>query len=175
MISVESSLKEARWSFAVSDMQQVQTIMQRHDLPEFLARILAVRGISSDQVQDFLYPTLKDHFPDPFSLIGMEELAKDLAGNIIQGRKIGIFADFDVDGATSSALLRRFFRHLGLDVPVYIPERLSEGYGPSVEAFARLQEDHAVECVLIADCGITAFEAIEGGTDHVLAAVGGRY
>lgn len=163
MISVESSLKEARWSFAVSDIQQVQTIMQRHDLPEFLARILAIRGIGPDHVQDFLYPTLKDHFPDPFSLVGMEALAMDLAQNIMQGRKIGIFADFDVDGATSSALLRRFFRHLGLDVPVYIPERLSEGYGPSVEAFAALQKEHGVECILIADCGITAFEAIEGG------------
>lgn len=138
--------------------------MQTHDLPEFIARMLVIRGITAEQVNEFLFPTLRDHFPDPFSMAGMEQFAHYMDKALCSGRKIGIFADFDVDGATSAAILTRFFRALGLTVPVYIPDRLSEGYGPSEEALKNLK-DQGAEIILMADCGITAFDAVQKGRD----------
>lgn len=141
------------------DEAAVARMSQNYGLPEFVARMLTLRGVTPDSVEAFLYPTLQKNFPDPFDMAGMRAFAEDLADAVMQGRKIGIFADFDVDGATSAAVLIRFFRALGQEPPVYIPDRLSEGYGPNAKAFESLKEQGA-EIVLIADCGITAFEPI---------------
>lgn len=150
--------------FPKAAQDDVARIAQTHDLPEFVARLLTLRGVAADDVQGFLYPTLRDNFPDPFSMAGMRDLAEALGDAVQKGTKIGVFADFDVDGATSSSILKRFFRHLGQDVPVYIPDRLCEGYGPSGEALQALKEQGA-EFVLIVDCGITAFEAVQAGRE----------
>src|SRR5690606_27963036 len=107
-------------------------------------------------------PSLKDHFPDPFLLAGMEDMANFMADAVQAGKKIGVFADFDVDGATSAAILTRFFRHLGREPVLYIPDRLSEGYGPNIEAFKKLKAQ-GVDVLLVADCGITAHQAIAQG------------
>lgn len=163
-LKVSESLKKSRWVYPDVKQDDVVQIAQSNDLPEFVARLLCLRGVEANDVRGFLNPTLREHFPDPFSMAGMKALAEDLADAIETGRTIGVFADFDVDGATSSAILKRFFRHLGQDVPVYIPDRLCEGYGPSAEALQALKEQGA-DIVLIVDCGITAFEAVQAGTD----------
>ncbi|MCB1556298.1 MAG: single-stranded-DNA-specific exonuclease RecJ, partial [Alphaproteobacteria bacterium] len=116
----------------------------------------------SDDVPAFLSPSLKNDFPDPFSLQDMEKMADDLADSIADGRKIGVFADFDVDGATSAALLLRFLRHIGQEAPLYIPDRITEGYGPNSKAFQTLK-DQGAEIVFVCDCGITAFDPIAAG------------
>ena len=90
---------------------------------------------------------------------GMEAFATDLAQAIQDKKKIGVFADFDVDGATSAAILTRFLRHFDIDPFVYIPDRLTEGYGPSVEAMHKVKEA-GVEVLLMADCGTTAFDPL---------------
>ena len=144
--------------------QEAMRIAQGHGVPEIVGRLLAARDVKFDQVERFLWPRLRDHFPDPFKLKDMEALADYLAQSVIDGRKIGVFADFDVDGATSSAVLKRFFRALGQDVPVYIPERLTEGYGPSAAAFAKLKEQGA-EIILTVDCGITSFGPAEAAQE----------
>lgn len=162
ILSVTRSLKNCKWVIPQADDGAVERIMQRHGLPEYIARMLVSRGVAAEEVAGFLYPSLKEHFPDPNSLQGMAEMAAFAADSIIAGKKFGVFADFDVDGATSAAVLTRFLRHVGVDPVVYIPDRLEEGYGPNINAFAKLREQ-GVEVLFVADCGITAFEVIEQG------------
>src|SRR6185503_2361778 len=109
-------------------------IAQRHDLPELLARILAGRNVEIDAVEAFLDPTVRRSMPDPHVLTAMPEAAARIADAVQRGGTIAIFGDYDVDGATSSALLARFLRHAGSDPLIHIPDRLFEGYGPNTEA-----------------------------------------
>jgi len=162
VLDVRRSLKNSRWVFPAAEQDAVDRIARDHGLPDFVARLLHTRGVAVDQVLSFLHPTLRDHFPDPFSLAGMDALAGEMADVIASRTPIGIFADFDVDGATSAAILTRFLRHVGIDPPVYIPDRLSEGYGPSREGLEALK-DKGAQWVIMADCGITAFEPIADG------------
>ncbi len=164
ILDVEQSLMLSRWVMPDVDTNTIEKIMRRHDLPEVVARLLIGRGVAEEEIESFLNPTLKNDFPDPFAMAGMEEMAADVAQAIIDKRFIAVFGDFDVDGATSSALLHRFFKHFGLDVPFYIPDRLSEGYGPNLEALKKLKSDGA-EIVIMVDCGTTAFETVQQGRD----------
>lgn len=163
-LNVRQSLKDARWVFPAVEQDIVSRIAQRHGLPDYIARMLHVRGIGPDDVEAFLNPTLRDHFPDPFSMAGMPAFAEDIAAKIMAGDCIGILADFDVDGSTSAAILTRFLRHCGINPPVYIPDRLSEGYGPSLNALMALKQDGA-QSVIMADCGTTAFDAVQAGRE----------
>ncbi len=113
-------------------------ISQRYQLPEMLARVLAGRGVDIDAVEDFLDPTLRKLMPDPYRLTQMEAATTRLADAIEGGEKIAIFGDYDVDGATSAALLAWYLRHCGLDPLIHIPDRIFEGYGPNVEAVRML-------------------------------------
>ncbi len=158
--SVTYSLQGARWILASADLDQVDRYMKFYCLPEIIARLLCIRGVPFQSVDEFLNPSLREHFPDPSSLAGMDAAASDLASAIKAGRKIGIFADFDVDGSTSAALLVRFLRHCGIDAPVYIPDRLTEGYGPNIEAFKKLREQ-GITHLLVADCGVTSFDVMD--------------
>ncbi|HPF79065.1 MAG TPA: single-stranded-DNA-specific exonuclease RecJ, partial [Alphaproteobacteria bacterium] len=163
-LDVQRSLGDKRWGFVPVNEDLVVRIAQNYNLPEFVSRLLVQRGVDPDDIEGFLNPTLRDHFPDPFSFAGMKEFADDLADCIINETPIGIFADFDVDGATSSAILTRFLRHFDIVPPVYIPDRLTEGYGPSVQAMQALK-DQGVKFVIMADCGITAFEPLQAAHD----------
>lgn len=156
----EHSFNRARWVLGDADLATVEQIARRHDVPEIIARLLVLRGVAADDVPKFLNPTLKNDFPDPFTLAGMEGAAAYLAQAIQNKRKIAIFGDFDVDGATSSALLHRFLKHFGIDAPVYIPDRLTEGYGPNIEALKSLKEQ-GMEIVILLDCGTTAFDTLD--------------
>jgi len=148
--------------FPAVEQDIVARISQLHNLPDYIARMLHIRGVGPDDVESFLYPSMRSHFPDPFSLKGMREFAEDLAARIIEGETIGVLADFDVDGATSSAIIIRFLRACGIEPPVYIPDRLSEGYGPNLNALQTLKSQGA-SFVIMADCGTTAFEAVQAG------------
>lgn len=150
---------KARWVFPEADEDAAARMMQRHGLPDFIARLLLSRGVGIEQVPSFLFPTLRDHFPDPFAMAGMREAARALADAVEAGRKIAVFADFDVDGATSSGVLLRFLRSVGSDPLLYIPDRLKEGYGANARAFHALKGQGA-ELVVLCDCGITAHEPL---------------
>jgi single-stranded-DNA-specific exonuclease len=162
LLNVESSLMQARWVYAPARQDLIDRIARQHGLPEIVARLLAARGIAPEQVESFLRPTLARDFPDPLKMAGMKAAADFLAQAVMDKRKIGVFGDFDVDGATSTALLVRFFRHCGLEVPIYIPDRMKEGYGPNIGALQKLQAQ-GVELVIMCDCGITAHEVIAQG------------
>lgn len=149
-----------------ADGEAVARIVREQGVPETVAELLSVRGIVPEKAASFLTPSLRTDFPDPFKMAGMRDLAEDVAARLMDGRGSGIavFADFDVDGATSAAILARFFRHFGLEVPVYIPERLTEGYGPGIEALEKLKASGA-EFLLMADCGTTAFKPLAAGAE----------
>ena len=164
------SLNQAQWALPNADFDQIALIARQYDLPEVVAGLLIGRGVSDNDIPAFLNPTLKDHFPDPFSLRGMDAMAEDIAQAIIQGKKFAVFGDFDVDGATSSAVLYRFLKHCGIDAPIYIPGRLTEGYGPNTEALRKLKEGGA-EILFLLDCGTTAFETVQDGADMGLEIV----
>jgi len=164
VLNVEKSLNGRKWVFKSADSGVVTQICQSKGLPEFIARMLVQRGVTVNDVDGYLNPTLRNNFPDPYSMIGMEDFANDLADSIINKTPIGIFADFDVDGATSASIMTRFLRHFDIEPPVYIPDRLTEGYGPSVMSMESLKEQGA-EFVLMLDCGTTAFEPLQAAHD----------
>src|SRR5947209_86648 len=113
---------------------QALAIAQRHAMPELLARVLAGRGVAPEEAHAFLDPSIKRLMPDPSSLTGMDAAAARLADAVTRGEKVAIFGDYDVDGATSSALLCNYLRACGLEPIVHIPDRIFEGYGPNVDA-----------------------------------------
>ncbi|MGN7438340.1 MAG: single-stranded-DNA-specific exonuclease RecJ [Alcanivorax sp.] len=163
-IVTDCSLKKARWVLPDPSLDEIALIKQRHDVPEIVARLLVQRGVPFDQVDRFLNPTLKNDFPDPFSLKGMGDMAEDVAIAIEEKKNFAIFGDFDVDGATSSAILARFLKGVGIEAPIYIPERLSEGYGPNIGALQSLK-DGGADVIMMLDCGTTAFDVVKAGSD----------
>jgi single-stranded-DNA-specific exonuclease len=134
-------------------------IAQRHNLPEMLARILAGRNVEVDQVESFLDPTVKRLMPDPYVLNAMQAAAERIADAVQGGESVAIFGDYDVDGATSTALLSLFLRAGGLDPLIHIPDRIFEGYGPNVDAIRSLAERGAKLLVTV-DCGTTSMEPL---------------
>ncbi|HLL28733.1 MAG TPA: single-stranded-DNA-specific exonuclease RecJ [Xanthobacteraceae bacterium] len=134
-------------------------IGQRYGLPEILARIIACRGVVLDEVEDFLDPSLRRLMPDPSTLTDMDRAAARLTDAAERKEKVAILGDYDVDGATSTALLVRVLRAAGLDPFFHIPDRLFEGYGPNVDAVRKIAERGATLLVTV-DCGSTSFEAL---------------
>lgn len=156
------SLNGHKWIIEPTDSYEVERIMRMHRLPEFIARLLHSRRVKAESVPNFLFPNLRRDFPDPFSLKDMRKAAEFLAAAIFDGRKIAVFGDFDVDGATSTALMVRFFRALGQNIPFVIPDRVSDGYGPNINALKKLRAD-GTDIVIMADCGTTAHSVVEQG------------
>jgi single-stranded-DNA-specific exonuclease len=134
-------------------------IVQRYQLPEMLARVLAGRDVEIEAVEDFLDPTIRKLMPDPYTVTQMETAAKRIADAAAGGEKVAIFGDYDVDGATSAALLAWHLRHCGLDPLIHIPDRLFEGYGPNTEAVRALAAKGATLLVTV-DCGTTSIEPL---------------
>ena len=138
---------------------QALAIAQRHQLPEMLARVLAGRGVDLDAVTDFLDPTIRKLMPDPFTVTQMEAATRRIADAVARGERVAIFGDYDVDGATSSALLAWHLRHCGLDPLIHIPDRIFEGYGPNVEA-VKVLAGKGTTLLITVDCGTTSIEAL---------------
>ncbi|MBL4803233.1 MAG: single-stranded-DNA-specific exonuclease RecJ [Alphaproteobacteria bacterium] len=158
------SLNKAAWVYPDADISLVEKIVRQHDLPEVIARMLVQRGVNADEIDAFLNPTLKDHMPDPLSLADMKAAAEFIAQAIQDKKQFAIFGDFDVDGATSSALLYRFLKYCAIEAPIYIPGRLTEGYGPNTDALVQLKEQGA-EIVFLLDCGTTSFDVVAAGAE----------
>ena len=162
-LGVDCSLSQRRWIERPLDGRLAAALSQRYNLPEVVGRVMAARGVDLDAAAGYLSPTLRDLLPDPSHLKDMDQAAQRLARAIMDGQKIGIFGDYDVDGATSSAVLANYGRSVGGDVVIHIPDRIRDGYGPNLPALLSLQ---AQGCALVVtvDCGITAFAAVDGAT-----------
>ena len=158
-LGVERSLTGRRWAARLGDERAALAIAQRHGLPDAIARLLAAREVGLDDVPDFLDPTLRKFLPDPSHLRDMDAAVARLVTAVRAGEKIVVFGDYDVDGATSSALLLRFFRAAGGNIGVYIPDRRKEGYGPNAAALLKIKGEGAAVVVTV-DCGVTAFEPL---------------
>lgn len=158
-LGVERSLTGKRWATRLGDERLALAIAQRHGLPDAISRLLAARDVALDAVADFLEPTLRKFLPDPSHLKDMDAAVARLVRAVQVGERIVVFGDYDVDGATSSALLLRFFRAVGGNIGVYIPDRRKEGYGPNAPALLKIREEGA-SVVVTVDCGITAFEPL---------------
>lgn len=148
-----------RWRLRPADDRLVEALGQRLALPEVVGRLLAGRGIGLDEAPAFLAPTMRAQLPDPSSLRDMDAAVARLGRAVRDGETIAVFGDYDVDGATSSALLRRVLEAVGATVLVHIPDRLAEGYGPNGPALRALAARGAAVVVTV-DCGITAVGAL---------------
>lgn len=161
---VEQSVTGRRWVLRDVDERAALAMAQALGVSDIAARALTARGIGIEEAARFLAPTLKDLLPDPSRFKDMDKAAKRLADAVMNNEKVTLFADYDVDGATSSAVLARFLRAAGSDPDVYIPDRLKEGYGPCVSALEELAKK-GTKVMVALDCGTTAFEALRAGTD----------
>jgi len=170
VLGVERSLTGRRWRPRGGDARTALMLAQRLGVPEAVARVLAARGIDCDAAPAFLDPRLRDALPDPARLAGMAAAAARLAAAVVGGEAIALFGDYDVDGATGTALLARAFAALGVPVRVYIPDRMTEGYGPTAAAMLRLAAE-GMRVVVTIDCGIVAFDALATAADAGLAVV----
>jgi single-stranded-DNA-specific exonuclease len=162
LLGVEQSLGGRKWRLREADDGAVATIARQHGLPDALARVIAARGIPPEGAGPYLTPRLRDVFPDPSDLADMDRAAGLIWDALEAERNIAVFADYDVDGATSAAQLVRWLRAAGHDADIYIPDRIEEGYGPSAQAFETLRERGA-ELVITLDCGAAAHEALRHG------------
>src|SRR5215472_7364312 len=171
MLGVERSVCGRRWCSRAGDTRIAEAISERLGLPEIVGRLLAQRGMDVDRAPGFLAPRLRDQLPDPSHLRDMEVAAARLADAVQQGETIGIFGDYDVDGATSAALLARFFAAVGAPPRIYVPDRLREGYGPNTPALLRLREE-GLRVVIAVDCGTNAHlplaEAADAGLEVIV-------
>jgi single-stranded-DNA-specific exonuclease len=163
-LGVERSLTGRRWRARMGDERAGLAIAQRLSLPEIVGRLLAGRGIGPEAAESFLNPTLRELLPDPSRFRDMDKAAERLARAVRDGEKIAIFGDYDVDGATSAALLSRLFAAASLLPRIYIPDRMKEGYGPNLPALLALK-DEGIKVVITVDCGITAFEPLAGAAE----------
>jgi len=161
-LGVESSATGRAWRDRLDERGATRAlaIAQRHELPELLARILAGRNVEADAVDAFLDPTIKGSMPDPHVLTAMKEASERIADAVTRGETVAIFGDYDVDGATSSAVLTRYVRQCGIEPIIHIPDRLFEGYGPNIEAVRALAERGAKLLVCV-DCGTTSIEPLQ--------------
>jgi single-stranded-DNA-specific exonuclease len=169
-LGVERSLGGRRWRSRLDDDRQALALAQARDLPEPLARVLAARGVEAADVASYLAPSLRDLMPDPSSLKDMDAAADRLAQAVRDDELVALFGDYDVDGATASAVLRLFLEAVGGRVRPYIPDRLREGYGPNVPALSRLAGEGATVVVTL-DCGIAAHEPLARATEDGMAVI----
>ncbi len=159
------------WQLRHEDVRLPLAMAQQHGISELLAGILAGRGVTLDGVPHFLHPSLRDYLPDPFHLRDMDKAVARLVQAIERRERIAVFGDYDVDGATSTALLMQYLGSIGAQVVPYIPDRMKEGYGPTVAAFEALIGQGAKLLVTV-DCGTLAHAPIayaqERGVDVIV-------
>ncbi|HEY2137012.1 MAG TPA: single-stranded-DNA-specific exonuclease RecJ [Xanthobacteraceae bacterium] len=160
-LGVEQSATGRVWRDRLDErgVLRSMSIVQRQGLPELLARIIAGRGVEPDDVEAYLDPTIKGLMPDPSTLTAMDAAAARIADAIMRNETVAIFGDYDVDGATSTALLASFLRLAGSEPLIHIPDRIFEGYGPNAEAIRSLAERGARLLVTV-DCGTTSHEPL---------------
>jgi single-stranded-DNA-specific exonuclease len=145
-------------------------ISQRHGLSELAGRLLAPRVEGLDAVDDYREPKLRNLLPNPSFFLGMDEAADRVAAAVAKGERIALFGDYDVDGATSTALLTRLLRSVGAEPMVHIPDRIAEGYGPNAPALKALAEQGA-NVVVFLDCGTTAFDQLDAAQEYGLTTI----
>ncbi|HEY0281897.1 MAG TPA: single-stranded-DNA-specific exonuclease RecJ [Rhizomicrobium sp.] len=170
LLGVSLSFSGRRWIVPQSDEDAIRA-MAEHDIPLALARVLAARGVSANEAADYLNPTLKRLLPEPLTLKDMDKAVARVAAAVANGERIAVFGDYDVDGSCSAALLHDFLASVSAPPRLYIPDRMSEGYGPNAAALLRLKAE-GIGLVVTVDCGAGAADALtvarEAGLDVIV-------
>ncbi|MEN9017072.1 MAG: single-stranded-DNA-specific exonuclease RecJ [Hellea sp.] len=159
LLDVNNSYSGNKWSLRSKNEELISSIQKDSKIDYITARIIAGRKIDLADVQDFLNPSLRKLLPDPSSMQDMDKAAKIIFNAIKGNKKITIFADYDVDGATSAAQLVKWARNFEVELEIYVPDRIREGYGPSIEAFNHLKKNGS-DLVITVDCGAAAYSAL---------------
>ena len=159
VFQISNSLGGRFWTLDEPDEARVSALRPHLEGSDLLARLLASSDLDPSEIGTYLNPTLRASFPDPEQFQDMMKAAELVLEAIIQGQSVTVFADYDVDGGTSSAILTRYFRAWGRRLGLYVPDRLTEGYGPSAQAFRHLKSQ-GVDLVITVDCGAAATLAL---------------
>ena len=154
------SVTGKNWILKKFDQEKIIYLKDNFSLDEITAKLLVLRNIKKEDISSFLNPSIKNFLPNPNNLLDMEKSSLRTLEAIKNKEKIGVFGDYDVDGATSTALLGRYFDELKLAYEIYIPDRKTEGYGPSIKGFKELIEKN-VKVIFTVDCGTLSFQAID--------------
>jgi single-stranded-DNA-specific exonuclease len=167
-LDIESSLTGRRWVGPTEEEnRQAEALVQRAQVPDAVARVLARRGVGPEAAEAFLAPSLRDLLPDPMVLRDMGAAADRFVAAVHGRQRIAVFADYDVDGGASAALILIWLRAMGLRATLYIPDRIDEGYGPNVPAMQALGAAH--DLILCVDCGTLSHDALAAaGCDVVV-------
>ena len=155
----EISLSGKKWIFKKFDNNYTDFLKDNFSLDYITAKLLSIRNIDKKYVQSYLKPSIKDLIPNPSTLKDMEKATERIFQAINKKEKIGIFGDYDVDGASSTALIGNYLKMIKQDFEIYIPDRKSEGYGPSIKGFQNLL-NKKTELIITVDCGTMSYEAI---------------
>ncbi|MDP4002954.1 single-stranded-DNA-specific exonuclease RecJ [Methylobacterium sp. NEAU K] len=173
-LGVSASVTGRRWQERCAGLavqNHIAKMVQAHGLPELLARVLAGRGVAPEDVSRHLAPRLRDLMPDPDTLLDMDAAVRRLMRAVRRGEVVAVFGDYDVDGAASAAMLAGYLRELGLQAPIHIPDRITEGYGPNIAAITALAAEGASLLVCV-DCGTSGHgpleEAEKSGLDVIV-------
>ncbi|WP_298804718.1 single-stranded-DNA-specific exonuclease RecJ [uncultured Lentibacter sp.] len=163
-LGVDTSLTGRKWlGPSLTVERAAEQIVQETDLPRALAQVLARRDVAPHEAARFLSPQLRDLMPDPRSLKDMERASARIVAALTARERVAIFADYDVDGATSATLLLDWFRAMGHDATLYVPARIDEGYGPNAPAMQMLARDHSL--IICVDCGTLSHDALAAAQD----------
>ena len=154
------SVTGKNWILKKFDQDKILYLKDNFSLDEIVAKLLVLRNINKEDINSFLNPSIKNFLPNPNILTDMEKSSLRTLRSIQKKEKIGIFGDYDVDGATSTALLGKYFNELGVPYEIYIPDRKTEGYGPSIKSFKELIKKK-IKIIFTVDCGTLSFEAID--------------
>ncbi|MBB6466735.1 single-stranded-DNA-specific exonuclease [Aminobacter lissarensis] len=172
-LGVRRSATGVSWEHRLTERQDMLAlaIAQGHGVPDIVARVLAGRGVLPEDTERFLDPTIRDLLPDPASLTDMAKAGERIAEAVLRKEKVAIFGDYDVDGASSSALMSRFLTQFGIESEIYIPDRIFEGYGPNPDAMRDLI-GRGASLIITVDCGTNSAASIdaanEAGADVVV-------
>ena len=155
----DNSVLGKNWISKKYNEDQVNFLKENFDLSEIVSKLIAIRNINIEEVKLFLNPKIKNFLPNPFILKDMEKAADRTVKAIKNNEKIGIFGDYDVDGATSTAILGNYFNQIDRKTEIYIPDRKSEGYGPNQQGFEKLISNGS-KLIFTVDCGTLSFDTI---------------
>ena len=155
-----SSITGKKWIFKKYDSSIITNLVEKYSLTQLAAKLLSIRRNNIDNYESFLNPKIKNLLPNPSSLKDMNTAIDRTYKSIVNNDTIGIFGDYDVDGATSTALLARYFLSIKQKIRTHIPDRQKEGYGPSLKAFKKLIDKDA-KIIFTVDCGTLSYEPIK--------------
>ena len=154
------SVSGKNWKLKNYNQEDIIYLKDNFSLDDITSKLLSIRKIKKEEISTFLNPSIRNILPNPNNLLDMENTTLRTIKAVLDKEKLGIFGDYDVDGASSTALLGNYFSELNLDYEIYIPDRKKDGYGPSIKSFKELINKN-VKLIFTVDCGTLSFDAIE--------------